>query len=117
MQFAKVLLIINGLLLAGYGAVCFISPEVPATLMGVELGNAGGPVVRDPVSQPPAVIRTENNRMQLDASRALEGIIMWLLCCFAGTAPTPGGLVMEGCVRSPRNTPIRSMGQFECRLR
>ena len=44
MQYAKALLIINGLLLAGYGAVCFISPEVPATYMGVDLGSAGGPV-------------------------------------------------------------------------
>lgn len=44
MLFARALLLINGLLLAGYGVACLISPALPAGYMGVELGSAGGPV-------------------------------------------------------------------------
>ena len=44
MLFAQALLMLNGLILAGYGAACLVSPALPAAYMGVELGSAGGPV-------------------------------------------------------------------------
>jgi len=44
MTFARILLALNGLLFAAYGAACFLWPELPAGYMGVELGTTGGPV-------------------------------------------------------------------------
>ena len=44
MRFAQGLLIFTGVIFSIYGIMCFYDPAIPAGYIGLELGNAGGPV-------------------------------------------------------------------------
>ena len=43
-MFTKLLLCISGLILIAYGVACAMNPALPASLIGMELGEAGGAI-------------------------------------------------------------------------